>query len=73
VETPIRRNAAVVNRFRFMMGGMNLPPDATFTLRLSYGVVKGYVEDGRGYVPKGMNVGYETDRRRISARQRTRR
>lgn len=61
VETPIRRSAAVINKFRFEMGGANLPPDATFTLRLSYGTVKGYVEDGRGYLPKGTNVAYDTD------------
>lgn len=61
VETPIRRNAAVINRFRFQMGGMNVAPDATFTLRLSYGVVKGYEEDGQGYVPKGTNVPDETN------------
>jgi hypothetical protein len=45
----------------FMHEGYNTPPDATFTLRLSYGAVKGYVEDGRGDVAKkGEKVPYFT-------------
>ena len=34
--------------------GYNQPPDATFTLRLSYGAVKGYQE-------KGKQIPYSTD------------
>src|SRR5262249_42621936 len=46
-----------IGRLRFAKDGFNVPPDATFTLRLSYGVVRGYVEDGRGdVVPKGTNI-----------------
>jgi hypothetical protein len=36
--------------------GFQYYPDANSTLRLSYGAVKGYVEDGRGKPPKGSNV-----------------
>lgn len=61
VESVLRRNRAVIEEFRFGFGGMNTPPDATFTLRLSYGEVKGYVEDGRGLVPKGTNISPFTD------------
>lgn len=32
---------------RFKLEGTSFPPDATFTLRLSYGVVKGYEADGK--------------------------
>jgi Peptidase S46 len=37
------------------------PPDATFTLRLSYGTVKGYTEDGQGIVPAGTVLPYFTE------------
>jgi hypothetical protein len=46
-----------IGRLRFAKGGFNVPPDATFTLRLSYGAVRGYVEDGRGdAAPKGTDL-----------------
>src|SRR5262249_23302271 len=36
-------------------------PDATFTLRLSYGAVRSYIEDGRGsIIPKGAKAEYYT-------------
>lgn len=38
---------AVLERARFARGGAAVAPDATFTLRLSYGVVKGYTESGK--------------------------
>ncbi len=38
---------AAIERARFAQRGAAGAPDATFTLRLSYGVVKGYTEDGR--------------------------
>jgi hypothetical protein len=38
---------AVLERARFAQSGTTVAPDATFTLRLSYGVVKGYSEEGR--------------------------
>jgi hypothetical protein len=41
---------------RFAVEGFKSPPDANSTLRLSFGAVKGYVEDGRGTVPKGTKL-----------------
>jgi hypothetical protein len=40
-----------IARARFETEGNKLYPDATFTLRLSYGTVKGYVENGKKVVP----------------------
>jgi hypothetical protein len=38
---------ATIEKARFALEGPTRAPDATFTLRLSYGPVKGYVEDGK--------------------------
>jgi hypothetical protein len=38
---------AAIARARFALQGTSVYPDATFTLRLAFGVVKGYEEDGR--------------------------
>ncbi|MBZ5566784.1 MAG: S46 family peptidase [Acidobacteriia bacterium] len=50
VESVERRTGATLSKIRFAELGTDTYPDATFTLRLSYGVVKGYTEDGRGDV-----------------------
>ncbi|MEX2045286.1 MAG: S46 family peptidase, partial [Opitutus sp.] len=42
---------AIIERARFAIEGPTRPPDATFTLRLSYGPVKGYEEAGRWVSP----------------------
>ena len=42
---------AVLERARFVRSGAAVAPDATFTLRLSYGVVKGYTEAGKAIAP----------------------
>jgi hypothetical protein len=47
VEAVERQENAKIANARFAQGGFNEPPDATFTLRLAYGVVRGYTEDGR--------------------------
>jgi len=60
VETVERLEGAKLAQARFATEGTGTPPDATFTLRLSYGAVRGYVEDGRGIVPKGTRVSYFT-------------
>ena len=52
VEAVVRRDGGLISKARFAAGGTNLYPDATFTLRLSYGPIKGFVEDGRGDVAK---------------------
>jgi hypothetical protein len=47
VDSVIRRDGTLIAKSRFAQSGFALPPDATFTLRLSYGVVKGYKENGK--------------------------
>ena len=47
VDSVVRRDGATIARERFAETGFNQPPDATFTLRLSYGPVKGYEENGK--------------------------
>jgi peptidase S46-like protein len=46
-----RSNYAKVARALFEQQGTKLYPDATFTLRLSYGSVKGYLENGKQVPP----------------------
>ena len=40
-----------IARARFAVSGTGVYPDATFTLRLAFGVVKGYEEDGEAVPP----------------------
>lgn len=51
VEAPIRTHHEHIAAARFAIFGTNTYPDATFTPRLSYGSVKGWVEDGRTITP----------------------
>ena len=46
-----RANYAKIARAPFDTEGTKLYPDATFTLRLSYGAVKGYTENGKKVTP----------------------
>jgi len=46
-----RGNYAKVARAQFDQQGTKMYPDATFTLRLSYGAVKGYREEGKFVAP----------------------
>jgi hypothetical protein len=46
-----RSNYSKIARARFETEGNKLYPDATFTLRLSYGTVKGYLENGKKVTP----------------------
>ena len=46
VDSVERRDGTVIAKARFEKSGFTEPPDATFTLRLSYGAVKGYEENG---------------------------
>jgi Peptidase S46 len=54
VDAVVRRDGATIARARFAQTGFTQPPDATFTLRLSYGTAKGYEE-------KGKKIPYSTD------------
>ncbi len=46
VEGPLRKQEELLAKARFATYGESTYPDATFTLRLSYGTVKGYLQDG---------------------------
>ena len=47
VDAIERRDGASIAKARFATNGYNQPPDAGFTLRLSYGAVKGYEGNGK--------------------------
>lgn len=47
VKEPELAAYAQIAQERFRIEGASVPPDATFTLRLSYGVVKGYEAEGQ--------------------------
>jgi len=47
IEAPERHNHEVLAQGIFKARGTSQYPDATFTLRLSYGKVAGYVQDGK--------------------------
>jgi hypothetical protein len=47
VDEPRRQAYGKIARARFAIYGSDLYPDATFTLRLSYGTAKGYEEGGK--------------------------
>ena len=47
VDEPKRQAASALAKARFALDGTNSYPDATFTLRLSYGTVTGFKEDGK--------------------------
>ncbi|HZI15225.1 MAG TPA: S46 family peptidase [Myxococcus sp.] len=51
IEAVIRKNSELVAKAKFEVYGTNQYPDATFSLRLSYGSVKGYTEDGKKVEP----------------------
>jgi hypothetical protein len=47
VDSVVRRDGTLIAKARFAQSGYTQPPDATFTLRLSYGAVKGFKENGK--------------------------
>jgi hypothetical protein len=51
VKAVITKNASLIAKARFALEGKATYPDATFTLRLSYGAVAGYEENGRTVTP----------------------
>jgi hypothetical protein len=51
VEEPLRQAYAKLAAARFAIYGTEVYPDATFTLRLAFGLVKGYTEQGRQIPP----------------------
>jgi hypothetical protein len=56
IDSVVRRGGTIIAKARFAQSGLAQPPDATFTLRLSYGAVKGYQENGKA-IPYFTTVG----------------
>jgi Peptidase S46 len=63
IDAVVRQDGAAVAKIRFATEGTATYPDATFTLRLSYGVMRGYTENGEGTTPKGTKLPYFTTMR----------
>ncbi|MDP9109053.1 MAG: S46 family peptidase, partial [Pseudomonadota bacterium] len=51
VESVVQKNAELIAQARFLQQGTTAYPDATFTLRLSYGQVAGWEEAGKAVAP----------------------
>ncbi len=51
IKAPLVINTAKIARARFALSGTAISPDATFTERLSYGVVAGWKKQGRAIAP----------------------
>jgi hypothetical protein len=51
VQESMRQAYAKIAAAKFAMTGTDTYPDATFTLRLAFGVVKGYTEEGKTVPP----------------------
>ncbi len=51
IETKIKQNSEKIAKARFAVEGDKNYPDATFTLRLSYGQIKGYEDSGHFIKP----------------------
>jgi hypothetical protein len=51
IEEPLRQAYARLAEARFTIYGTDVYPDATFTLRLAFGQVKGYTEQGKRIPP----------------------
>ena len=60
IDAVVRQDGASIAKIRFATEGTATYPDATFTLRLSYGVIRGYTENGEGTTPKGTKLPYFT-------------
>ncbi len=56
VDPVLRTNAGNIAELLFAQGGLSVPPDATFTLRLSYGAIEGYELNGK-HVPWFTTIG----------------
>jgi hypothetical protein len=51
VEAPVKLGQEKLAKARFAAYGTSIYPDATFTLRLTYGAVKGWMENGKAVTP----------------------
>jgi hypothetical protein len=62
IDAPSRSAAERIAKARFAVYGTSIDPDATFTLRLSYGSVKGFVNGSGTNVPPFTTIGGLFDR-----------
>jgi Peptidase S46 len=62
VDAPTRAAAERIAKARFAIYGTSVDPDATFTLRLSYGTVKGFPDAQRQFVQPYTTIGGLFDR-----------
>jgi hypothetical protein len=51
VDAPVRQSTELIARARFALDGKTRAPDATFTLRLNWGTVRGWEERGAKVKP----------------------
>jgi len=51
VEAPLKQGSEMIAKARFAILGTNVYPDATFTLRVTYGAVEGWTEKGQQITP----------------------
>lgn len=51
VEAPLKQASEKIAKARFAILGKNVYPDATFTLRVTFGAVDGWMEKGEQVVP----------------------
>jgi Peptidase S46 len=57
LDAPLTKYRAQIAQARFQVYGTSSYPDATFTLRMSYGSVAGYPQDGKTIAPITMTAG----------------
>jgi Peptidase S46 len=62
ITAPSRAAAEQIAKARFAVYGTKIDPDATFTLRLSYGTVKGFPDQSNAQVPPYTTIGGLFDR-----------
>ena len=51
IESVLKKNGEKIAKARFLVNGSDTYPDATFTLRISYGKIEGYNENGKFVKP----------------------
>ena len=57
VDEPLRQAYAKIAKARFAIEGTSTYPDATFTLRLAFGQVKGYTQEQARQLPPWTTIG----------------
>lgn len=68
VDAVVRKNGALIAKALFAKHGTDIAPDATGTLRLSYGVVKSYTADGKKipfHTTMGQAFAYEAQHKAV--------